>query len=383
MQQPAPARAEGRSAGAAEGGVQKTAPSACEGGKGAHGAGTGRPTSGLPAVNPIRAVRGRTAGGGGGGATRAVPGQAQCRHGQGPAIVAPVNAICKKNGCRQRTLGALCEAAAGMFLVCGTLGSAACLSGRLTVVRIGGGAGHGSRGMESSPGLLVAEAVAARADRMAEGKGGHLAVLPGGMRSGRRVKLSPNGLKGLIGEIVAEAVLAECGYGEPFCSKWRHRGTGVSRGVDIMLCRGGILSANESKHLHALRPGASILGAVSSAIFAAFGQCGEDRTRSWLEWLRRQCADAERLQEAAHAVSPGGVGDMRRMIEAIDRALSGRSVPTNAVAVFDARHEADAVSIRGRLGPGALRNAGIPAAAVAASIDGLHEATAALIRRCC
>lgn len=192
-------------------------------------------------------------------------------------------------------------------------------------------------------------------------------------------RISPNDMKGLVGEIVAEEVLVECGYGGPFYSKRRHGGTRTSKGVDIILRKGCTLSANESKHLHAMRPGSDTSRDISAAITAAFRQNDDRHTMRWLKLLRLQCDRADLLSGAMHAPPPG-TGSLHRMAEILDKALSGQSVPLNAVAVFDAQHSADAGSIRDRLGPDTLRGT---TAAVAAAVDGLHKATASLIRGHC
>ena len=270
------------------------------------------------------------------------------------------------------------------LLLCRVVGRAACLGGRLEVVRVDGKAARrGGRGLEDGLGELVAEAMEARARRREGSTDRDAPSSIGRLRGRGSDRISPNDMKGLVGEIVAEAVLVECGYGEPFYSKWRHGGTSTSRGIDIVLLKGGTLSANESKHLHALRPGGDASRAVSAAIVASFRQNGDHHTRTWLVWLRRQCIRAERLGGAMRAAQPPCAGSLARAIEIIDKALSAPSVPVNAVAVFDARCSADAESIRDRLGPSALRGTAAAADAVAAAIDGLHGATASLMRRHC
>lgn len=270
------------------------------------------------------------------------------------------------------------------FLLCRVIGRAACLGGRLAVTRVDGApAKRDAHGLEGDLEALVAEAIAIRARRRAERASPGVAALMESQWASSPAKMSPNDMKGLVGEIVAEAVLVDCGYGEPFYSKWRNGGTSTSRGIDIILRNGDMLSANESKHLHTLRPGIDASRDISAAIVAAFRQSGDRHTASWLRWLRWQCDRAERLGGAMHAAQPGAAS-LHRAVEILDKALSGQGVQANAVAVFDARHNADAESICDRLGPDTLRGtATAVAAAVAAAVDGLHGATESLIRRYC
>lgn len=248
------------------------------------------------------------------------------------------------------------------FLVCGTTASEFCLDGRLEVMYVDGAARNDGGVLDDKIGQLVDEALAARAMRKDEDAGCDMSLFQcGPPPNDDRVGVGKNDMKGLVGEIVAEAVLAECGFGEPFYSKWRYAGTSASKGIDIVMRKGDLLSVNESKHLHTLRPerGGAASG-VSDAIAAAFRQTSDCHTREWLLWLRRRCVEAARLGGAVCAVAALGAVDMLRMAEIIKNALSDRSVSTSAVVVLDSRHEAAAESIRKRLGPGMLRGVANP-----------------------
>ena len=262
----------------------------------------------------------------------------------------------------------------GTFLVCSAIDAVRCLGGRLRVVQADGEAG-GGRSLGDAIGALVEEALEARAMRKAAGAGGEAAsLLLGRVPVAQREPVRENDMKGLVGEIVAEAVLVECGFGVPFYSKWRHTGTSASNGIDIVMRKGGLLLACESKHLHALRPGGGARRAVSAAIAAALQQSADRHVKRWLSWLRRECVAAAGL---------GGAGAMLRKARIIDEALSAWSVSACAIAVLDARHVVDAGSVGLRLGPGALGGMAGSASVVVSRIVGLREATALLIGRHC
>lgn len=232
-------------------------------------------------------------------------------------------------------------------------------------------------------GSLVEEALATRTMRSEANAGDEVSFFLGRMPiEGDRHGISAADLKGLVGEIVAEEVLEACGYGEPFYSKWRHAGTSASKGIDIVMRKGAVLSVNEPKHLHALRPGRGASSGVSAAIAAAFRQSPDRHTREWLLWLRRHCVEAARLGGATHP-SPAGTAALLRMAEVLKKALAEWSVSANATVALDARHGVDAGSIRGSLGPGTLRGIANPAEAVISSIDGLHDATVRMVGRYC
>ena len=262
----------------------------------------------------------------------------------------------------------------GTFLACSAITSVRCLGGRLRVVQADGAAG-GGRSLEDAIGALVEEALEAREMRRAASAGEEITHFLGGMPTGYRKPVRQNDMKGLVGEIVAEAVLVECGFGMPLYSKWRHTGTSASNGIDIVMRKGGLLLACEAKHLHALRQGGDARPAVSSAIAAALRQSADRHTERWLLWLLRECVGA--------AAGLGDADAMLRKARIIDEALSARSVSACAVVVLDARHGVDAQSVVLRLGPGALRGTAGPASAVVSGIAGLREATALLIGRHC
>ena len=268
----------------------------------------------------------------------------------------------------------------GTFLACSTSDSGSCLGGRLRVVHING-AGRRGGGLENTIGRLVEEAHAARAMRASASAPDNMS-LSGMPAAGCRVRILPSDMKGIVGEIVAEAVLVECGFGEPLYSKWRHVGTSASKGIDIVMLKGELVLASESKHLYALRPGRGVSSNVSGAIAAALRQCTDRRIRYWLAWLCRQCTDAARLGGAVRAGSPN-TDALLRTAKIIDKALSDGGVSVNAVVVLDAQHMPDAGSIRRRIGLGALRGVSNPATAVASRIDGLRDATDRLIGRYC
>lgn len=279
--------------------------------------------------------------------------------------------------------GPLSGLGVGAFLACDTIGSGCCLDGRLMVAHVGGAAGSDGRSIGERLGSLVEEALAVRAMRSDANAGDEVSFFLGRMPiEGDRRGISATDLKGLIGEIVAEVVLEECGYGEPFYSKWRHTGTSTSKGIDIVMLKGDALSASESKHLHALRPGRGASSGVSAAIAAAFRQSADRHTREWLLWLRRHCVEAARLGGATR-LSPAGTAALLRMAEIITKALAEWSVSASAVVVLDARHGVDVGSIRGSLGSGTLRGIANPAEAVVSSIDGLHDATVRMVGRYC
>lgn len=268
------------------------------------------------------------------------------------------------------------------FLACSTSGDGRCLGGRLRVVRVDGAAKRGSRSLEDRIRLHVEEALKARDARRATNASSGLTFLLKKTPAAGRGPIPQSDLKGIVGEIVAEAVLVECGFGEPFYSKWRHAGTSASRGIDIVLRKGNSISVNEAKHLHSLRPGKSPLPDIARAITSAFRQNTDRRTRYRLVLLWRQCASAERLGNAMHGAPPGA-GAPPWMSSTIKNAVSAWSISVNVVVVLDARHDADADAIRRRLGQDTARGTVGPAAAVVSHIDGLHEATVQLIRSYC
>lgn len=237
--------------------------------------------------------------------------------------------------------------------------------------------------MEDAIGELVKEALATRAIRRANKVAGSVLSLLDGTPKGGLDGIPQNDMKGLVGEIVAEAVLVECGFGEPLYTKWRHAGTSASKGIDIVMHKGDRLSAVESKHLHALRQGQISSSDIARAITSAFRQSGDRHTRHWLVLLRQKCVESAKLGGAVGASSPATATAMLRTARIIDKALLDWSVSADAVVMFDAQHGVDAKSIGMRLGPGTLQGMASPAAAVVSSIGGLRKATAHLIRRHC
>ena len=271
------------------------------------------------------------------------------------------------------------------FLACSTIGGERCIGGLLKVVYASGAVRRNDGVLEDGTGLLVEEALAARAMRRDEDAGDGVSFFQCGTPpADDRDGMGRNDMKGLVGEIVAEAVLVECGFGEPFYSKWRHAGTSASRGIDIVMRKGDMLLVSESKHLHAPRLGkGGAAPGISAAIAAAFRQNGDRHTRDWLLWLRRRCVEAARLGGTVHAAAPSDVGALLRMAEIIKNALSDRNVSTCAIVVLDSRHETPTVSIRRRLGRGTLQGVTNPAVAVVSYIRGLDNATIRLLGRYC
>lgn len=270
----------------------------------------------------------------------------------------------------------------GTFLQCGTVGTNVCLDGKLRVVHISGTARQRGARLVDAIAPLVAEAVTARTARKVELADNLVARLLDGPTLDSHTDIPASDMKGLVGEIVAEAVLVECGFGEPFYSKWRHAGTSTSSGIDIILRKGNSISANEAKHLHTLRRGNNASQDASLLIVSAFRQSTDSRTKIRLRWLYRQIVSAERRGSATHAAQ----ADVNRLPDAakiISGALRKWNVFVNAAVVFDARHGASVEAIGQRLSHGTLREIANPAAAVVICIEGLHEATARMIGRYC
>ena len=117
-------------------------------------------------------------------------------------------------------------------------------------------------------------------------------------------------------------------------------------------------------------------------IVSAFRQNTDSRTKIRLRWLYRQMASAERLGSATHAAQAGASmpADAAKIISS---AMLKWNVFVNAAVVFDGRHGASAEAIVQRLNRGTLRGIANPAAAVVICVEGLHEATARMIRRYC
>lgn len=268
------------------------------------------------------------------------------------------------------------------FLRCDAIGSAECLGGRLTVMHVAVRARQGGAGLADAIAPLVARAVATRMACRSESAGDRVAAVLEAPMCGDFGRIHANDIKGMIGEIVTEAVLVECGFGEPLYSKWKHGGTSFSRGPDMILRRGDWISANESKHLHTPRPGNDVSPDASVLIVAAFRQNTDARTRNWLGWLLHQLADAERLRGATQGCTAGD-GAAPSAARIIRGAMDRWAVSINASVVFDARYEAGAGPIGRRMDPATLHGIANPAAAVVARIEGLHEATAKMIGRYC
>ena len=267
------------------------------------------------------------------------------------------------------------------FLRCDTIDSTECLGGRLTVMHVAVRARQDEDGLADAIAPLVARAVATRMACRSESGGDRVAGMLEAPMDGDSGKIHTNDMKGLIGEIVAEAILVECGLGEPLYSKWRHGGTSFSRGADMVLRRGDWISANESKHLHTPRHGNDASPNASVLIVAAFRQNTDARTRKWLDWLRHQLADAERLMGAMQCTAGSGAAPSAARI--IGDAMDRWTVSINAAVVFDARYGAGAGTIGRRMAPATLHGIANPAVAVVARIEGLHEATAKMIGRYC
>lgn len=268
------------------------------------------------------------------------------------------------------------------FLRCDAIGSAECLDGRLTVMHIAVRARQEGASLADAISPLVARAVATRMACRSESAGDRVASVLEVSMGGDFDRIHINDIKGLIGEIVTEATLVECGFGVPLYSKWKHGGTSFSRGVDMVLRRGDWISANESKHLHTPRPGSDVSPDASVLIVAAFRQNTDARTRQWLDWLRQQLADAERLRGATQECT--AVDDAAPSAASIIGGAMGRwAVSINAAVVFDARYKAGAGPIGRRMTPATLHGIANPAVAVVARIEGLHEATAKMIGRYC
>lgn len=267
------------------------------------------------------------------------------------------------------------------FLACSMSSGGSCLDGRLKVVHADGEARRNGS-LEDAIGALVDEALETRAVRRAEKAGDRASLFLDGMAESDRGNILPSDMKGLVGEIVAEAVLVECGFGDPLYSKWRHVGTSASKGIDIIMRKGDLLLAVESKHLHALRRGRNHSSEIARKITTAFGQSCDLHTRYWLSWLRRHLTASARLGHAVGASRPDPRA-MNRTAKIIDKALSDWSVSANAVVVFDARHGVDAKSIEMHLGPGTLSGIQNPAVAVVSRIGGICEVTTHLIGRHC
>ena len=268
------------------------------------------------------------------------------------------------------------------FLRCGTIGTSVRLDGKLRVVHVSGTTKQSGASLVDAIAPLVAKAVTSRTARREELAGNIVARLLGGPAPDSHTNIPASDMKWLIREIVAEAVLVECGFGEPFYSKWRHAGTSTSSGIDIILRKGNSISANESKHLHTLRRGNSASQDASLLIVSAFRQSTDSRTKIRLRWLYRQIVSAERLGSSMHTAQTD-VNIPPHAAKIISSALRKWNVFVNAAVVFDARHGASAEAIGQRLNHGTLRGIANPAAAVVICIEGLHEATARMIGRYC
>ena len=267
------------------------------------------------------------------------------------------------------------------LLRCDTIDGTECLGGRLTVMHVAVRARQGADGLADAIAPLVARAVAARMACRSESAGDRAAGMLEAPMDGDSGKIHTNDMKGPIGGIVAVAILAECGLGEPPYSKWRHGGTSFSRGADRVLRRGDWISDSESKHLHTPRPGNDASPNASVLIVAAFRQNTDAWTWKWLDRLRLQMADAKRLVGAVQRTAGSGAAPGAARI--IGDAIGRWTVSINAAVAFDARYGAGAGTIGRRIAPATLRGISSPAVAVAARTEGLHGAAAGMIGRYC
>ena len=183
-----------------------------------------------------------------------------------------------------------------------------------------------------------------------------------------------NDVVGLVGEILAEHVLADLGAGEPFYAKWWSSGTSTSAGVDLVFKKGSRLSACEAKHAHdSVRGDSTAVAPVARELDRALEQNPDAHTRDFLGKLI--------LSEERHAAECDARGDgagrmqSRKRTGVLEVALGTGAYATNAVVVFDGAHSPAPAAVRSRIKHGTAKLFRSPATGFLVGVRGLHDST--------
>lgn len=200
-------------------------------------------------------------------------------------------------------------------------------------------------------------------------------MLPARAAGGR---LARNDSVGLIGEMIAEDIPCDLGAGEPFYVKWRAVGPGTARGADLVFKKGGMLSANEPKHLRAtIRAAPSPAVPASAAPKSAMARNDDRRIRCQLACLHRYEAGCEEECRARGDERGRMLCAERRAV--LERAIANDAYALNAVIVFDAAHGPARGDVGVGVDAGMLAQFKNPVAAFFVGVDGLHAATESAI----
>lgn len=191
-----------------------------------------------------------------------------------------------------------------------------------------------------------------------------------------------NDVVGLVGEILAEYVLADLGAGEPFYAKWRSSGTSTSAGVDLVLKRGGTMYACESKHVH--RPLRNTPATAAAArVVRALNRALEINTDAHtMNFFIELCLE-ERERAAECDARGDGAGRLRCLErqDALKEALKTGAYTTNAMVAFDGAHSPAPGDVRQRISPGAASRFRNPVTCFLVGVRDLYGSTEAMVER--
>lgn len=189
-----------------------------------------------------------------------------------------------------------------------------------------------------------------------------------------------NDVVGLAGKILAEDILVDMGVGEPFYVKWRSSGTSVGRGVDLVFKKADSMSANESNHLHdSIGNAREPISPVVRELDRSFERNTHAHTKDFLANL---C-----LEEEGSAAERDARGDEAGRRQSRERLRAPEKVPrtgaytTSAAIVFDGVCDPAPAAVLSGASSAATSSLKKPATGFLAGVHGLHDSTAAVIRR--